>query len=633
MANDLVFRAALEDAGVLKTLDDIQKATEDLQRQQKESAELARKEAKDTRDAAAAKKQLADAERDLAKAKQEANSKQRANEAVVSKMLVDRQHARISGVFGSNNDSIDAIMSANYQRDQQRIRAREARGIAEADDGGIGNKVAGIAGVTAALSTLTTALNENTRAAVAIKAADAQAGGNAEANARALREFASINDTPEGRAFVADQVKKGAAKGLNAGEVGAMGMTIQSSFDVNGDNKLDEKERAKFDEGMGVGADMVNLGISAADAQGVITSAAARDISTTRMSNAFQIAAEKSGKMGPGQMAAVVPSTQQYSTAEAGLAVATAISGEEAPDRVAEKVRASQRALGPGADAGKFAKKFKLQGLSEIERIEKVSAYAIEHGDQSLSENERVAAFSRQLSDPKYGLDIQQAEGVGMLLRQRGKLRDTYDAMTEIASTDRNLVGERAANLYKSPDQNSELQGRIQAANLQYEQSFGSAAKAAREEKRIRRDEGATYQAVGRRDLVNQATGESNAPEVIAPFAGIPLIGPLMPEFETRSINRTAFAAGDFFHRLRGGKARDNPFSEAIEGEALPGTQTARVQAAPPNADVSELKLSMDALRESIDRNNEATERNTRDTAPVASTTTAPSAINRNGNI
>lgn len=610
--SDFVFKASMEDAATLKSLEDIQKATADLNRQTAESERLTKAEAKSARETAAARRQQADAEKELAKARASVSRHHESMGDAGARGLVQANVDRQLQQLARMKAELDA---GAWESKQRSALARESREMADLDGGAAApgwlKGLAGLAGGASVAGIISEFVNAVDAASDRLNAM----GDVQEASARSLRDFRSINPGDDGRAFVERAVKMGATLGLSPGEVGDIGATIQASVDRDGTKGISKEEEAKFDEGMRVAASLINLGVEAGDAQKVIAGAPGRGLSATRLSTIFMTAAEESTSMTPRDMAKVMSATANFSSAEMGFAAATAISEEERdPGRVPEKVRAAQRALGPGADSSKFTRKLNLSGLSEVERIDAIAEYFSRTGDQSLGEDERIAAGSKTLTDSKkFGLDFEEAQGIAMLVRQRQMFRKTLDMMQgQNAAMD--LAGERATGLMDDPNVRSEFEGRRTNAALGVDLLYGKAGERARRENQRRRDEGEVLREAGALQAVDPGTGEST-------------IG-----FWGRALNAVAFNAAEVWG---GEKSRDNPFTFSREGAAIVGP-SARAAETPPflpagyAEQIARLNSNLESLNAQLQQNTRATAENT--TAPAASGGGMPR-VNRNGGL
>lgn len=596
-----------------------------------------REESKARREAAQAAKDQAAAEREAAKVNQQ-------NLALAErslKLAEERRQLRLSEIFKSSEGDVNAALDRRAVLNSQRMRELEAKGIDEADAGkGRMDTLAGLATVGVALKGFSEAITAATQVTIAMRNANNQAGMAAEASAKALTDFEQMNVGmgAAGRQLVVDTVKIGAAAGIGASDIATMANPIESSVAKDANGNPTAEGIAQFKSGMAVSSGLVNMGAAAQDAGLIIAQGIEKGIDPRRMGSLFQTAATES-KLTTAQMAAAAPGANFFSSAEAGYAAITALSTMESPDRIRESAEAFQRAVGPGAVDSKFVKKFGLKGLSEEEAVNKLQDYALSHNQ--VRDGEDQAAYTaralKEFADSlgKYGLEIREARAVGIMVQKgdtfRGTL-DKFDAMPQGAD----VVSERWAQTRAMfPGLESDYQGRVTAAQLQYEQQFGKGAAGNLAERRIRRDEGAVYAAAGRKDLQNQQTGEGMAPETVKPLGWLPFIGDYTPEISTRGVNAAAFSAGDFIHRLRGGKRRDNPFTSDIEGEALPGGQTAR-QAAAGGGDIGQkidtLSANMERLNQTLEQNNAATHENTKASSGGDSSGFSVPVVSRNGN-
>lgn len=532
----------------------------------------------------------------------------------------------------------------SWERAQRAASLREQRGLAEASReegwgaklGGVGMMALGALGlgsVTAAVMTLVNTLQGRSDGLAA-------AGGRAEQASVGAREFLVSNTGAEGRAFAQASMKTGSELGLTADQTGAIGMTLKAATDKDGDNRLNEAEQKAYDEGLRTAGKMTHMGVQAEDAQKVVGAAFGRGMTVREMANTMMIAAEDSASLGPGDTARLLSSTAQYSTAQMGFAAGVGIGEtEKNPGRVDEKVRALQRAVGPGANKSKLSKRFGLTAdMNELERIEAIAQRMIEDGDQSLSEDERVAQGAASLADPKYGLDIQQQEALSMALKARGKMRTTYDKMMSVPQ-EQNLVNEKFASMMDDPNIRSDFEAKQLAARLQYDQMYGKElGPQARAEKEARRREGEALQSIGDVARVDQTTGETNQG--------------WLGRFGYSVFGGAAVAVNNFGRRLHGQKEFiDNPWTERVEGnlqldgnfkrrrglEAVQADEAGALGAGPVAAlgglspQLEQLNTNLTTLNSTLERNNTATEESTR--VGGAEFGAVGVGINRNGNI
>ena len=612
MANDVRIGLTADDDGVIKTLDDVKKATQEVNKAIDESREAKRKEVQQSRELAAALKAEAEAEKSAATARRQAvaarNSHEGMGDAGAAGLFAEHQ-LRIQSILQRDSSSIQAIMDARLARETAAVNAKEARGIAEAGtDEAFSAGMNGLTAFSAFIGggTLLQTFSEFVSYLNDVNQALSAFGNSADQSTRGLRDFQSINPGKEGRDFVRDTVLKGVGAGMTPEQSGAMGATIQASVDRDGVKGLSEDERKAFEESMRVSGNLVNLGVAPEDTQKVIAGAPARGLSAKRMSNIFMTAAEASTSMVPADMAKMMSATGQYSSAEAGFSAATAISEEERdPGRVMEKVRSAQRALGPGADSTKFTKRLGLKGMSESERIDAIAQYFIQNGDQNLSEDQRIDAGTRTLGDTKkFGLDIEEAQSVGMLVRQRGKFKNTLAEMQAMPEG-KDRAQELFSGLMEDPNSVGEFQGRVTAAKAKADPLYGVNAQGVQDEKRMRRDAGEVLLATGNVQGVDPATGESTQ------------------TWGQRAINRVAFGAGRLLASTYGDTEQlDNPFSTNIEGRAVAG-QTKRMQeggggagaGSGTGAQVERLNANLEALNKQLETNTATTAENTAATA------------------
>lgn len=324
--------------------------------------------------------------------------------------------------------------------------------------------------------------------------------------AAGLKEFIALQAPgAAGKQHVQAAIMRGAAAGVSAADVGAMAQPIQSVVDANGDGRLDEGERAKFDEDFAAALKLRQLGITPEDAQTVITSNRARGIGGTEAANKL-IAASDVSAAGPADFARSASAMGQFKDSDTALAVATALTQEEKNfEQIPTLVRGAAKVLGEANDQSDFSKKFGLAGLSEADKIARLRELGKTRGT-GATEEERIASFSRTMRNE--GLDEESARALGILIRQGPNVAQTRE---RLGSVDPGLADAKVAGLLADPLTGSQMRAEQAAASATADKLYGVDSAKARDRRAAALARGAELQRFGGGMAVDPETGEERA--------------------------------------------------------------------------------------------------------------------------
>lgn len=323
-----------------------------------------------------------------------------------------------------------------------------------------------------------------------------QAIGDRQARAGlGLKEFVALQAPgAEGEAHVNKTLIAGASMGLTPEQTAAMAQPIQSVVDTDGDGRLDEKEKAKFDEDTTAAFRLAQLGVAPEDAGQVITGNRTKGIGGSMASNKLIAAADKSVG-GPADFARAASAINQFEDSDTGLAVATALTAEGTPlEQLSTLTRGAALTLGSANDDSDFSKKFGLTGLSEAEKIAKLQ----EEGDRlgkGDTREARIADFSRSFKSKEGGgLDEEKARAMGLLVRQGDMFASTREAL---ANVDPEMLSGKIAQLEKSPLTRGTLLAEEAKATAAVGTFFGPEAAGGERKRQARLERGAELQRGG----------------------------------------------------------------------------------------------------------------------------------------
>ncbi|MFA6243080.1 MAG: hypothetical protein WC655_19235 [Candidatus Hydrogenedentales bacterium] len=282
--------------------------------------------------------------------------------------------------------------------------------------------------------------------------------GKSDAAAIAIKPLAvQLAGIPGGPAERKRIERMGAAQGLTPDQIGQIGNTVKS---IQG---------ATMTREFPIAAVMSNMGVSPEAASQVVQAGVVRGIGSGRASDLVIGAADLAPIDVPG-IANALPSTIQFSSMETGLAAAAALRTAGMPtEQLPTSLKAAARAL--GKDESNLAKKFKLQGLPETERIARLRSAAEASGN--------VGKFSSQayLSE-KFGLGEEEAAAVGMLIQNSDKFRESESTLRKTPPLATAMRFK--ALMTQNPDLASEYEARIAKESSGFRQRYGSGAEAAR---------------------------------------------------------------------------------------------------------------------------------------------------------
>lgn len=304
------------------------------------------------------------------------------------------------------------------------------------------NYGAAIVGLGSAAAVATSAI----RTLVAVNEHWKEVGDRQNQQGAGLKEFVALQKPGEaGQQHVKETLKRGAAAGLTPEQVAAIAQPIQSVVDENGDGALDENEKAKFTEDTGAAFRLAQMGISAEDAQTVITSGRSRGMGGATAADKLTAASDLSAA-GPADFARAASALGQFQDYDTGLAAATALTKEEKNfEQIPTLLRGAALTLGSANDDSDFSKKFGLAGLSESEKIQRLRELGAQQGE-GATEEERIASFSRGFKN--YGLDEEKARALGILVRQGETVTSTRERLQNVQP---GLTEEKVAALAANP--------------------------------------------------------------------------------------------------------------------------------------------------------------------------------------
>lgn len=166
---------------------------------------------------------------------------------------------------------------------------------------------------------------------------------------------------------------------------------------------------ANFEKDYGLALRMASaFNVEPQAAASVIGTALFRKQDTDVAASRFLLAADLA-KGTPAQMARVLGMTTGYTSTEAGLSAATVLSQVVEPERLPSAVEAASRTF--MKDESKLAKKFKLQGLDERQRLDVLVKAMGDTGDEGK--------FLRSVAE-KYDLGEEEGRALRGLLMGRG---------------------------------------------------------------------------------------------------------------------------------------------------------------------------------------------------------------------
>lgn len=274
--------------------------------------------------------------------------------------------------------------------------------------------------------------------------------------ANAMRSVAiQVPKGPEGQKQLQAIALQGAKAGLSPEETGTIANTLQS---IPGADVTKE---------LGTAGVLRNLNIEGQDIAPIIQAGVVRGMGGQRAGD-LAVRASELAPFEARDVAKYLPKTVKYSSLEAGLAAGTTLrSAGVVSEQIPYAVEALGRAL--SEDKSPLARKFKLKGKSESERIAILNAAADASGDREK--------FIRALPE-KYKTGEEEGRALQMVLSQKGKFGQdeaTLKAMGAGVAQDR-----LTEQLLKNPKQADEIQARRARELFAYNEVYGAAGDRAR---------------------------------------------------------------------------------------------------------------------------------------------------------
>lgn len=323
---------------------------------------------------------------------------------------------------------------------------------------------------------------------------------------KGLKEFIALQASgPEGQEHVKAAVLKGAQAGVSAADVGAMAQPIQSVVDGNGDGKLNKEEKAKFDEDYAAALALRQAGVSAEDAQKVVTSGRSKGRGGKEAADKLTMAADISAA-GPADFARSASAMGQFADQDTALAVVTSLTQEEKNfEQIPTLVRGAAKVLGSANDDSDFSKKYGLKGLSEADKIAKLREEGARRG-KGATEEERIADFSRSFRND--GMEEESARSMGILVRQGEGMKS---AREKISAAESGLADKKVSALLADPLAGSAMRAEQAAATSGAEKMYGAGSEEARQKRAAAMARGAELQQYGGGWAVDPDTGEERS--------------------------------------------------------------------------------------------------------------------------
>lgn len=280
---------------------------------------------------------------------------------------------------------------------------------------------------------------------------------SADETAKALRPLATQTAGKGGAAEVKKIARMGAEYGLTPQETGEIGNTLKS---IQG---------ADVEKDLPTIAKLSNLGVQGQDAAPIAQAGIVRGMGSARASDLALRAADLSS-WDVSDVARTMPKTALFSSMESGLAAGSVLAeAGVVKEQIPAQTEALSRVL--NKDKSKLAKKFKLGGLSEAERVTKLNAAADASGNRS--------EFLRTLPE-KYDL----GEEEGRALRATLSLGNKYgEYEQQLRATPKGELDTRFSAVMQDPMQRREFEARRSDAMTRYATDFGPMAEAAEQER------------------------------------------------------------------------------------------------------------------------------------------------------
>lgn len=281
---------------------------------------------------------------------------------------------------------------------------------------------------------------------------------SADATAKAMKPLSVQVAGKEGPAFTRDALAMGAAQGLTPEETGTLANTIKS---IQG---------ADFKKEFRTGAKLANLGVEGQDAAPIIQAGVVRGMGGQRAAELALTASDRA-PWSVADVARVVPKTLGYSSLESGLAAGATLRTAGIPlEQMPASVEALLRVL--TKDDTPLSKKFKLKGLGEAERIQKLSAAADASGNR--------AEFIRRMPE-KYKLGEEESRALRAALSMGGDFYGQQEAA--LRGTQSGEMDRRFDAVMQDPLMKREYEGRRATAVSRAMAELGPMGDAAEQER------------------------------------------------------------------------------------------------------------------------------------------------------
>ncbi len=383
-----------------------------------------------------------------------------------------------------------------------------AGGMMSGAAGGILGLV-GLGGLTAAIGTLTSAFSTYRESALDI----AKKG---EATGQAIKSFVGIQKgtSDEVNAAVERALKFGAELGLTPEQTVGLAQPLQSKVGTTEDmpdgtkrNLWDAEEEARFIPA----ARMVRLGVPEAVAGQVVELGVNRGLEPGQAEDWMSLAADVSVTDEPAIAKAVALGGTQFSNLQDALGAATAISaaglGGTSGEGITPLMSAMSKTIGSAGEVKyeKMFKKYKLGSygvargetpLSESENVARLREVAVEKGDQSLTPEERISAFSQNIAKELGIVDVEDSKALGAAMSNFDEWMKVTTGIAEGVAD--GAVLRKLDVLKANPVANARLDAEKQTAVLGLSNAYGDRAENAREAANAMRIQGAQHLTDGR---------------------------------------------------------------------------------------------------------------------------------------
>lgn len=414
----------------------------------------------------------------------------------------ERQKKLLVAIKKQEREKEDQLRTAY----QEGIRKRDE--IAERNENmakSMGMFILGAAGMSSVEEALGRVVN------LAIEADEhlAKMGERATAKGEGAKGLALLVDrTPEGRKLLKDTTLEGAKYGLKSEAAhGIMEPIYTASARMDGQEGLSEEERADAFKRFEANAKLVSIGVGEDDAMQIEKLGRDSGMEAGRVQDLVALSASRSD-WSPQDYARASSELGSYSNVVEGLAAVEAFSASsEIPkEEVRTYMKAGAQVFGKGADKGPeqdFIKRFKLQGLSETDKVLKIQEYAITKGDQSLSEEERINKFTENLYN--YGLeDNERRKAVAVMVKNGGMMSNARQALSTAPA---GALDEMYTHLLDTPETGRYMRSEVAKAQLEANTLYGPEAEAAAKKEEEQLSRGQERAAEGQSMLVDESTG------------------------------------------------------------------------------------------------------------------------------